>query len=193
VPFHFERLRIPDLVLIRPTLFRDARGYFLETYKRSDFAQFGLPGEFVQDNHSHSARGVLRGMHFQRPPAAQAKLVSAVRGDVFDVAVDIRRGSPWYGQWVGVVLSESNRHLLFVPAGFAHGFCVLSDAADVTYKVTAEYDPDRDAGIRWDDPEICIEWPVSEPTVSSKDTGLPSLASIMSPFCYGSEGAEQSL
>jgi dTDP-4-dehydrorhamnose 3,5-epimerase len=132
-------------------------------------------------------------MHFQRPPAAQAKLVSAVSGEIFDVAVDIRLGSPWYGQWEGVVLSGSNRCLLYVPAGFAHGFCVLSGEADVTYKVTSEYDPDCEAGIRWDDPEIRIEWPISEPIVSSRDAGLPSLDSVASPFSYRSEGTEQSL
>ena len=165
MPFTFRRLDIPDVVLVEPSTFEDARGFFRETYKRSEFlrAGLGLDRSFVQENHSRSGKGVLRGLHFQDEPAAQAKLVSVLRGGVFDVAVDIRPGSDTYGRWVGEELSDQNARLLFVPEGFAHGFVVLSEVADVLYRVTAEYSPDLEGGIRWDDPEVGIEWPVADP------------------------------
>ena len=184
MPFQFERLSIADVILVRPRVFDDSRGFFLETYKRSDFAAHGIPESFVQDNYSHSVRGVLRGLHFPRPPAAQGKLVMALRGEVFDVAVDIRHGSPTYLQWAGVVLSEANLFQLYIPAGFAHGFCVLSDRADVVYKVTAEYDPICDAGVRFDDPAIGVEWPVATPIVSAKDAALPLIETVDHGFVY---------
>jgi dTDP-4-dehydrorhamnose 3,5-epimerase len=175
MPFTFEPLQIPDVILIRPRVFPDARGFFLETYKYSDFAANGIPERFVQDNHSRSTRGVLRGLHFQNPPRAQGKLVRVVSGEIFDVAVDIRPGSATFGQWVGEALSDENHHMLYIPPGFAHGFVVLSDVADVTYKVTAEYAPELDSGIIWNDPAIAIQWPVQVPILSAKDAALPSL------------------
>ncbi|MGD1996606.1 MAG: dTDP-4-dehydrorhamnose 3,5-epimerase [Anaerolineae bacterium] len=184
MPFRFQRLSIPDVILIEPKIFRDQRGFFMETYKRSEFAANGIPDEFVQDNHSHSVHGVLRGLHYQRPPKAQGKLVMAVKGRVFDVAVDIRRGSPTYGQWVSAILSETNLHMLYIPVGFAHGFCVLSEEADFVYKVTAEYAPELDRGILWKDPVIGIEWPLSEPTLSPKDAQLPTLQEAEVDFVY---------
>lgn len=175
MPFTFAPLSIPDVILITPRVFLDPRGYFLETYKYSEFAAHGIRDIFVQDNHSHSAKDVLRGLHFQHPPKAQGKLVRAVRGAVFDVAADIRPSSPTFGQWVGEVLSDENRRMLYIPPGFAHGFAVLSDIADVSYKVTAEYAPEYDSGIAWNDPTLAIQWPVATPLISSKDAALPPL------------------
>jgi len=184
MPFSFERLSIPDVVLVKPRVFGDARGFFLETYKHSDFAVFCAPHAFVQSNHSRSEYGVLRGLHYQKPPMAQCKLVSAVRGAIFDVAVDIRWGSPTYGQWVGEVLSDENHHLLYIPEGFAHGFCVLSDVADVVYQVTKEYALECERGVLWNDPEIGIVWPLSDPRLSSKDKVQPRLRAADRDFVY---------
>ncbi len=176
MPFTFTPLQIPDVILISARVFEDARGFFLETYKYSDFAAHGIPETFVQDNHSRSVRGVLRGLHFQNPPQAQGKLVRVVRGEIFDVAVDIRPSSPTFGQWVGEVLSETNQRMLYIPPGFAHGFLVLSELADVSYKVTAEYAPELDSGIIWNDPTIQIQWPLQgPPLLSPKDAALPTL------------------
>ena len=183
MPFQFLPLAIPDVIMVEPRVFTDERGFFMETYKRSEFAAHGIP-DFVQDNASHSVRGVLRGLHYQRPPQAQGKLVTVLRGEVFDVAVDIRHGSPTFGQWVGVTLSDQRRQMVYIPAGFAHGFCVLSDEADFAYKVTAEYAPTLDAGIRWDDPAIGVEWPIQNPLVSPKDRQLPTLAEAAVDFTY---------
>lgn len=184
MPFRFIPLEISGLILVEPQVFSDDRGFFTETYKASDFAAHGIPGPFVQENYSHSVQGVLRGLHFQKAPAAQGKLVSVIRGEIFDVAVDLRRGSPTYGRWVGVTLSEANHHLFYVPEGFAHGFCVLSAEADVVYRVTAEYAPVYDRGIRWDDPALGIPWPVSTPLLSPKDARLPLLAEADHNFTY---------
>lgn len=178
MPFRFERLEIPEVILIEPKVFSDERGFFMETYKYSNFAAFGIKERFVQDNHSRSVKGVLRGLHYQRPPKAQGKLVRVLVGEIFDVAVDIRKGSPTYGKWVGVMLSAENRWMLYIPPGFAHGFCVLSEEAEVTYKVTEEYSPEHDAGIIWNDPEIGIDWPVEQPILSAKDAGLPPLRAV---------------
>ncbi len=176
MPFTFTHLSIPEVILIQPRLFTDPRGFFLETYKYSEFQAHGIPETFVQDNHSRSVRGVLRGLHYQNPPQAQGKLIRVVRGAIYDVAVDIRPSSPTFGQWVSAVLSEENQHMLYVPPGFAHGFLVLSDLADVTYKVTAEYAPDLDAGILWNDPALAIQWPLEgPPLLSAKDAALPPL------------------
>lgn len=185
MPFRFERLEIPDVVLIEPRGFEDARGFFMETYRRSEFEAHGVPGPFVQDNYSFSVRNVLRGLHYQKNPSAQAKLVMVVRGSVFDVAVDLRRGSPTFGKWVGQVLTEENRRMLYVPVGFAHGFCVLSKDARVLYKVTAEYDPDLDGGVIWNEPEIGIRWPIEKPILSEKDSRLPRLSEADHNFEYG--------
>ena len=184
MPFRFQRLDIPDIVLIEPKAFGDQRGFFMETYKRSEFAANGIPCEFVQDNYSHSIQGVLRGLHYQRPPAAQGKLVMALAGEVFDVAVDIRTGSPTYGQWVSAVLSSENLQMLYIPVGFAHGFCALSDEASFVYKVTAEYNSELDSGILWNDPVIGIKWPVPKPKLSPKDARLPPLREAGADFVY---------
>ena len=184
MPFRFQRLDIPDVILIEPRTFEDQRGFFMETYKRSDFAANGITGEFVQSNYSHSVRGTLRGLHCQKPPRAQGKLVMALRGEVFDVAVDIRQGSPTYGQWVSTILSDENFHMLYIPVGFVHGFCVLSEEADFVYLVTAEYAPELDSGILWNDPAIGIQWPIAEPMLSSKDAQLPLLQDADVVFVY---------
>jgi len=184
MPFRFIPWEIPGLILVEPQVFGDDRGFFTETYKASDFAAHGIPGPFVQENYSHSVQGVLRGLHFQKAPAAQGKLVSVICGEIFDVAVDIRQGSPTYGQWAGVTLSAENHRLLYVPVGFAHGFCVLSAEADVVYRVTAEYAPQYDRGIRWDLPALGIAWPVSAPLLSLKDARLPLLAEADHNFTY---------
>jgi dTDP-4-dehydrorhamnose 3,5-epimerase len=153
---------IPDLVLLEATAHGDERGFLVESYREDVWAEHGVIGPFVQDNHSRSAKGILRGLHFQTSPG-QAKLVRCVRGAIWDVAVDLRRDSPTYRRWEGVELSDENHRQLFVPVGFAHGFCVLSDVADVAYKLSSIYDPATEAGIRWDDPDVGVEWPVSDP------------------------------
>jgi dTDP-4-dehydrorhamnose 3,5-epimerase len=173
--FRFSQLEIPDVILVEASNLKDDRGFFRETYKQSEFAANGIPLAFVQDNHSRSARGVIRGLHYQKQPKAQGKLVIVTRGEIFDVAVDIRKGSPTYGHWVGRILSVDNGKMLYVPPGFAHGFCALSERADVTYKVTNEYAPELDRGIVWNDPAIGIEWRVREPLLSPKDAALPLL------------------
>jgi dTDP-4-dehydrorhamnose 3,5-epimerase len=184
MPFTFESLEIPEIVLIKPRIFGDGRGFFLETYKRSDFAEHGIVGTFVQTNHSRSARGVLRGLHYQKQPMAQGKLIGVAQGAIFDVAVDIRAGSPTYGQWAARTLSGENHHLLYIPPGFAHGFCVLSDYADVIYQVTVEYSAEHDRGISWNDPSIGIEWPIQEPALSAKDAQQPRLRDADSNAIY---------
>lgn len=182
--FRFQRLEIPAVVLIEAQPSKDDRGFFVETYKRSDFSANGILGVFVQDNCSHSVRGTLRGLHYQKHPKAQAKLMMAVKGEIFDVAVDIRQGSPSYGQWVAVVLAAQRFQMLYIPAGFAHGYCVMSEEADVVYKVTNEYAPELDRGILWNDPTIGIQWPVSEPILSAKDARLPLLREAESKFVW---------
>lgn len=176
--FKFKRLEIPDVILIEPTVFEDRRGFFLESYNLKEFEAFGINVNFVQDNHSRSKKGVIRGLHFQKGKMAQAKLVRVVKGEIFDVAVDIRKGSSYYGKWVAVTLSENNKRMLFIPEGFAHGFCVLSEEADVLYKASNFYSPEHEGGIRWDDPDLAIPWPVDNPIVSLKDRNLPFLSKI---------------
>ena len=175
MPFMFRAFELPGPLLIQPRAFRDERGYFLETYKKSGFAANGIEENFVQDNHSFSIRNVIRGLHYQLPPAAQAKLVSVVKGRVWDVVVDIRRDSPHYLKWVAAELGGENHTMLFVPSGFAHGFVVLSEDAHLLYKCTSEYAPRQERGIRWDDPQINIDWPVRDPIVSERDRDLPLL------------------
>lgn len=167
----WTRTRIADVMLFEPRVFGDERGFFFESYSAREFAQaVGKQVDFVQDNHSRSRRGVLRGLHYQMPPHAQGKLVRVVAGEVFDVAVDIRRGSPTFGQWVGEVLSESNKRQLWIPPGFAHAFLTLSDSADFLYKTTDFYAPAAERCIVWNDPEIGILWPFDgQPLVSAKD------------------------
>ncbi len=185
MPFAFEKLEIPDVVLVTAKRFGDNRGFFMETYKYSQFVENGIDVQFVQDNHSHSSYGVLRGLHYQLNPMAQGKLLRVTRGEVFDVAVDIRKGSPTYGQWVGATLSAENGRMLYVPPGFAHGFCVLSEWADLLYKVSAPYSPEHESGIAWDDPAINVEWPIAEPVLSGRDDQNPTLAEANNNFIYG--------
>jgi len=182
MPFRFQRLEIPEVISIEIQKFGDSRGFFMETYKKSDFVAYGIIETFVQDNCSYSVRGVLRGLHYQRDPKAQGKLVIALKGQIFDVAVDIRRDSPTYGKWVSEVLSADNLRMLYIPPGFAHGFCVLSNDTIVAYKVTQEYAPKFDRGIIWNDPEIGIQWPITEPILSPKDARFPSLLSASDDF-----------
>jgi dTDP-4-dehydrorhamnose 3,5-epimerase len=183
MPFEFQRLEIPDVLLVRVMGANDARGFFREVYRREEFIAQGIP-PFVQDNHSHSRRGVLRGLHYQKHPKAQGKFVTVIRGEIFDVAVDLRQGSPTYARWLAQILSAENGCALYIPPGFAHGFSVLSDSADVLYKVTAEYAPDLDRGIRWNDPDLAIDWRVRDPIVSSKDAQLPFLREADNNFVF---------
>jgi len=168
---------LPGVLLIEPDVFEDDRGYFMETYHRIKYGEIGIDHVFVQDNHSHSKRSTLRGLHYQlRHP--QEKLVYVVAGEILDVTVDIRKGSPTFGRWTGTLLSENNRRQLFMPAGFAHGFCVLSEMADVIYKCTDLYSPDDEYGIFWADPTIDIVWPIENPILSDKDCKNPKLKEI---------------
>jgi dTDP-4-dehydrorhamnose 3,5-epimerase len=169
---------LPGVLIVEPDVFRDARGFFLESYHARKYAAHGIPGPLVQDNHSHSRRGTLRGLHAQgRRP--QGKLVRVVEGEIFDVAVDIRRGSPTFGRWVGAVLSGDNFHQVYIPPDFAHGFCVLSERVHVEYKCTEFYDPTDEIAIAWNDPDLAIAWPVPDPMVSPKDAAAPRLAAIL--------------
>lgn len=167
--FIFKRAEVPDVIFIEPQVFGDERGFFMETFKQSEFSAQGINDNFVQDNHSLSARGVLRGLHYQEGETAQAKLVRCIRGEIFDVAVDMRRNSPTYLKWVGFRLSEQNKQMLYVPAGFAHGFCVLSEMAEMVYKCSREYDPKSERGVMWNDPKLNIAWPIQNPVLSAKD------------------------
>jgi len=187
MPFAFKSLDIPEVVLVEPKVLEDERGFFMETYKMPDFVAAGVKANFVQDNHSRSAKGILRGLHYQNPPFAQGKLVRAIRGKIFDVAVDIRKGSPTWGKWVGVMLSEQNKSLLYVPTGFAHGFCVLSEFAEVIYKTTNVYSTEAEAGIIWNDVDLNIEWPIKGPTLSTKDAKWPVLKNADIKFYYTEE------
>jgi len=181
VPFNFKNGNLSGLVIIEPRVFEDERGFFMEVFKRSDFNAAGIP-DFVQENHSHSSKGTLRGLHFQRAPRAQGKLVRVLVGEVFDVAVDIRRGSPSYGRWQGVSLSEENRRMLYIPPGYAHGFCVLSDVAELMYLTSAEYARELEGGIIWNDPDLGVEWPVTNPFLSERDSTWPRLREAGSCF-----------
>ena len=168
--FEFKKLAIEDIILITPKVYADKRGFLLESYKKSDFVQNGINVEFIQDNHSKSTKGVLRGLHYQTKPKAQAKLVRCVKGSIFDVAVDIRKDSPTFGQWVGEKLTEENKHMLYIPEGFAHGFAVLSDEAELLYKASNEFSKEHDRGVLWNDPDIGVEWGIDfEPILSEKD------------------------
>jgi len=168
---------LPGCVIIEPAVFGDDRGFFFETWNADRYGQLGLPNKFVQSNVSSSARGVLRGLHYQWPNP-QGKLVSVLEGEVYDVAVDIRRGSPTFGRWAAVVLSAENKRQFWIPEGFAHGFAVLSERAIFSYLCTAQYDSSADAGVRWDDVAIGIDWPLSEPLLSDKDAKAPFLQDV---------------
>ncbi|KAB2848037.1 MAG: dTDP-4-dehydrorhamnose 3,5-epimerase [Hyphomicrobiaceae bacterium] len=185
----FRGLAIPDVRLLIPRISRDARGFFSETYRRSALAEAGITTEFLQENHSLSVEpGTVRGLHFQIPPHAQGKLVRVTRGSIFDVAVDIRAGSPSYGRHVSAVLSAANWTQIWVPPGFAHGFCTLEPHTEVLYKVTDYYAPDCDGGLRWDDPALAIAWPTAAASarLSDKDRRHPGLAELPAYFRYQS-------
>ncbi len=168
---------LPGVVIIEPQVFADGRGFFVETWHQERYQQYGLPSQFVQDNLSASTRGTLRGLHFQHP-SDQAKLVYVLQGEVFDVAVDIRFGSPTFGKWTSVLLSDENKRQLYVPEGFAHGFCVTGERALVAYKCTAFYNPTADNGVLWNDPDLGIDWPTQTPILSPKDSGRLPLKAI---------------
>ncbi|MEW5976517.1 MAG: dTDP-4-dehydrorhamnose 3,5-epimerase [Acidobacteriota bacterium] len=172
---HVHARHLGDVVVLKPDVFEDERGFFMETYRKDQFTQLGLPTDFPQDNHSRSARGVLRGLHFQWDPP-MAKLMRVTVGTAFLVAVDIRKNSPSLGQWIGLEVSAQNKLQVFAPAGFARGFCVLSDFAEIQYKCTGTYNPKAESGIRWDDPELGIEWPITNPILSGKDAKAQTLS-----------------
>ena len=179
MPFEFEKLKLEGVVLVKPKVFGDNRGFFLESYKKSDFFANGITVEFNQDNHSKSTKGVLRGLHYQAKPFGQAKLVRCSKGRIYDVAVDIRKNSPTFGEYVKVELSEENKHMLFIPDGFAHGFVVLSEEAELLYKASGEYAPKADRGILWCDKDINVDWQIDfEPILSDKDKVQPLLKNI---------------
>lgn len=169
MPFQAKSLELSGLLLITPTVHEDPRGFFMETFKASEFAALGLAETFVQDTHSRSQRGVLRGLHFQQQ-RPRGKIVRVIRGEIFDAVVDIRPASPTFGRWTGLRLSEQNRRMLYIPPGFAHGFGVLSESADILYKMTREYDPHDERRLLWNDPDIGIAWPIQNPIISEKDS-----------------------
>ncbi|MFQ5481600.1 MAG: dTDP-4-dehydrorhamnose 3,5-epimerase [Nitrospinaceae bacterium] len=173
--------KLPGMVLIEPRVFRDERGFFLEMYHAPRYREHGINTDFVQDNRAFSSRGVLRGLHFQSQHP-QAKLVWVTQGEVFDVALDLRRGSSTFGQWEGVLLSAENHKQVFIPAGFAHGYCVTSETADLFYKCSALYHPHEEGGVLWNDPDLAIEWPLPDPILSDKDKKLPCLRDLETPF-----------
>ncbi|MDA3897870.1 MAG: dTDP-4-dehydrorhamnose 3,5-epimerase [Desulfobacteraceae bacterium] len=181
---NIKQLTIPGVLLIEPKCFEDSRGYFMETFHQQKYQTAGIDQAFVQDNHSHSSRGVLRGLHYQLKHP-QGKLIYAVTGTIFDVAVDIRKGSPTYGQWTGAELSAKNKRQIYVPQGFAHGFVVLSESADIIYKCTDLYAPGDEYGVLWSDPDIGIDWPVENPILSQKDIENPKLNQISESYLPG--------
>ncbi len=173
--FTFARVESPEgLIIVTPYVFSDERGFFMESYRSDEFEKAGIKGEFVQDNHSKSTKGVIRGLHFQKDPCEQSKLVRCIRGEVFDVAVDLRPKSDTFGKWYGIVLSEQNKKMLYIPKGFAHGFSTLSEEAEVLYKVDEFYSREDERGIVYNDPKIAVDWKVSNPILSSKDKALPN-------------------
>jgi len=181
MPFSFQPLSIEGTILVTPRVFADDRGYFMESYKASEFRTAGIDERFVQENQSVSSRGVVRGLHYQKEPHAQGKLVQAVRGEIFDVFVDLRQHSLTFGRWESVILTGENKLMVYIPPWCAHGFCVLSEEAEIRYKVTCEYAPQSEAGIAWNDPAIGIEWPGSEAVLSPKDQQWPGLLEALKP------------
>ncbi len=176
MPCQFKELELGGVILVVPRVFTDDRGYFLETYKYSEFAAAGITERFVQENHSFSTAKVVRGLHFQSAPKAQGKLVRVVQGSIWDVAIDLRPTAPTFGKWVAAELSEENKHQLYLPPWCAHGFCVVSETAQVVYKVTDEYSPEHERGIAWDDAQLAIDWPEKQPGLSARDQRWPSFA-----------------
>lgn len=185
MPFEFTNTNIKDVILIQAKVFADSRGFFMESYKKSEFEKSCIAHEFIQDNHSHSKKGVLRGLHFQYPPYEQGKLVRCIKGAILDVAVDLRKKSPTFKKWVMYELTQENNMMLWIPPGFAHAFLTISEEADVVYKVShTEYTPHADGGIRWDDPDIAIDWQLGKygidmPLLSDKDSKLPYLKDVI--------------
>lgn len=179
MPFEFEKQKIEDVILVKPKVFGDNRGFFMESYKKSDFVAGGICDDFVQDNHSKSTKGVLRGLHYQANPYSQAKLVRCTKGKIYDVAVDIRPNSKTFGEYVKVELSEENKNMLYIPSGFAHGFVALTDEVELLYKTSGEYAPSADRGIIWNDKDINIDWEIDfDPILSEKDKIQPKLSEI---------------
>ena len=177
--FEFEKLEIDGVILVKPKVFGDDRGFFMESYKKSEFVRNGIDADFVQDNHSKSTKGVLRGLHYQALPMPQAKLVRCSKGKIYDVAVDLRKNSNTFGKWLKVELSEENKHMLFIPQGFAHGFVVLSDEAELLYKTDTEFSPEHDRGLLWNDETVNVDWHVDfEPILSEKDKIQPRLQEL---------------
>lgn len=184
MPFNFEELAIPDVLLVNTEVFSDERGLFMELYKQPDFNEAGISHGFVQDNLSWSSHGVLRGLHYQLEPANQAKLVRVTQGRIFDVAVDLRQGSPHFAKWVGRLLTAESRQAIYIPPGFAHGFQVISENAEVFYKVSQSYSPTLERGIRWNDERLAIDWPIKAPEVSAKDLSLPGFDQAECNFAF---------
>ena len=179
MPFEFKKIEMPDVILVVPKVFGDERGFFLEIYKQSDFEKAGIKMNLLQVNHSKSIKGVLRGLHFQKGKYAQAKLIRCIKGEIFDVAVDIRKGSPTYGRWISTELSEKNKHMIFIPKGFAHGLYTMSDEAEIEYFTDNEYNAAAESGIIWNDPVLKIKWPFQgKPILSEKDGKLPKFKEI---------------
>lgn len=186
MPFDFSPTEIPSVILVEPRVFEDRRGYFMESYRLSEFQAVGIVETFVQDNQSLSVRNTLRGLHYQVDPFAQGKLIRCLRGEIWDVAVDLRESSPSFGKWVARILSAENNRMLYVPPGFAHGFQVVSDLAEVSYKCTAEYAPQAERSIVWNDPDLAINWPVKGAIVSEKDRIAPTFEQFRKTTIQGS-------
>jgi len=180
--FRFTKLEIPEVIHVESDIYDDDRGYFTEVYKYSEFQKNGIEKPFVQVNHSKSSKGVLRGLHYQKDPMAQGKLVTVVEGKIFDVVVDIRSGSSTYGKWVSKIIDAVKKDMLYVPEGFAHGFCVLSETAQVIYYCTEVYSPEHERGIRWDDPQLNITWPITDPVLTKHDSGMQLLSEADNNF-----------
>lgn len=179
MPFDFEKLEIDGLILVKPKVFGDNRGFFLESYKKSEFFANGINTEFIQDNHSKSSKGVLRGLHYQAKEKAQAKLIRCSKGRIYDIAVDLRKNSKTFGKWLKIELSEENKSMFFIPKGFAHGFVVLSDEAELLYKTDTEYSPTHDRGVLWCDEDINVDWGINfTPILSEKDKLQPKLSEL---------------
>lgn len=183
--FKFERLKIPDVISIELELYSDQRGFFIETYKEPDFQEFGIKDKFVQDNHSRTAKmNVLRGLHYQLEPMAQAKIIRVIKGKILDVVLDLRKGSATYGKWLSKEMSSENYSQLYIPKGFAHGYLTLTEQVEVVYKLSNIYSSKHERGIIWSDPKIAINWPVNDPIISQKDSQLPPLEKAEHNFIY---------
>jgi dTDP-4-dehydrorhamnose 3,5-epimerase len=180
MPFTFTQTELAGVMLVKPKIFSDERGYFAEMFKAADFQRNGILSNFVQDNYSYSKEGVLRGLHYQSSPKAQGKFIYVLSGSIFDVVVDVRLNSPSYGRWISIELSAENHHMLWIPPGLAHGFCVLSAGAGIMYRCTEYYDPGTERGISWNDPTLNIPWPIKNPIISEKDTLNPDFLKITS-------------